>query len=293
MALDWKELSGRVLVTDGAWGTELQQRGLPGGMCPELWNVENPDAVEAVARGYVEAGSDVIIANTFGGHPLTLAGHDLTDRLTELIEAGTAISRRAAGGAAMVFASMGPTGKIVMMGEVPEEEIYNGFAEMARAIERGGADAVVAETMTEIAEVALAVRAIRENTELPVVVSMTYDSGPDKTATMMGASPADAVAALSELGVSSFGANCGVGPADYVNVAKLYRQATDAPIWIKANAGLPEMVDGTPRFPMGPDEFAGYVPALVDAGATFVGGCCGTTPEHIAAVRKTVDSLTG
>jgi 5-methyltetrahydrofolate--homocysteine methyltransferase len=180
---------------------------------------------------------------------------------------------------------------MVMMDEVSEEELYAAFADSARAMERGGADAVVIETMTELAEVALAVQAVRENTALGVVASLTYDSGADQTATMMGATPSQAVLQLESLGAGGFGANCGVGPESFVRVVELYRQATAAPIWVKANAGLPVVKDGKTTFPLGADAYAAFVSALAKAGANFIGGCCGTTPSHIAAVRKAVDAL--
>ncbi|HET6429066.1 MAG TPA: homocysteine S-methyltransferase family protein [Phycisphaerae bacterium] len=282
------QLTGRVVVSDGAWGTQLQGLGLPPGACPEEWNRSNPDAVQAVAAGYVEAGSEVILTNTFRANRVALAETPLADSASELAEAGAAISRRAAGEDVRVFASMGPTGKILMMGDVSAEQVYAAFAEQAAAVARGGADAIVCETFAALDEAALAVRAIIETTDLPVVLSMTFDSGPDRTATMMGVTPADLAASAEQLGAAAVGANCGAGPEHYVKVAALLRQATALPIWIKPNAGLPVLEGGKTVFPMGPDAFAAYVPALIDAGATFLGGCCGTTPEHIRAVRKAV-----
>ena len=163
MALNLDAYRGHLTVTDGAWGTELQKRGLPAGAPPELWNVENPSAVEDVARQYVQAGSRIILTNTFGSNAFVLARHGWAARAAELAEKGAAISRQAAGTNAKVFASIGPTGKIVMMGEVSQEEIYAAFANVAKAVARGGADAVVVETMTELAEVSLAIRAVREH----------------------------------------------------------------------------------------------------------------------------------
>ncbi len=291
MTLNLDDYRGGVFVTDGACGTQLQQRGLPPGACPELWNVENPRAVEQVARAYVAAGSDIILTNTFGANRPVLARHGLADRLAELAEAGVAISRRAAGSDVKVFASMGPTGKILMMEESATDELYASFATAAKAFADGGADAVVLETMSEPAEVALAARAIGETTDLPIVASLTYGSGPEGLATIMGATPADVLAALDGLGVAAYGANCGVGPSAYIRVIARYRELTDAPLWVKANAGLPVVRDGHDVFPLGPDEFAGYVPALAAAGATFIGGCCGTGPDHVAAIRKAVDAL--
>jgi methionine synthase I (cobalamin-dependent) len=280
-------------VTDGAWGTELQKLGLPAGMPPELWNVDNPEAVRKVATGYVDAGSDVILSNTFAANRYTLAGHGAANRAAELAEAGAAISRAAAGDGVKVFASVGSSGKIVMMGDVDEAELAAAFAEAAKGVTAGGADAIILETFNELAELTIAVRAIKAACDLPVLASMTFASGPQGAATMMGDSPADLAAGAEVAGADAIGANCGMGPENYVKVAGLLRSATALPVWIKANAGMPVVADGTTTFPMGPDEFAGFVAPLVDAGANFIGGCCGTTPEHIRAIRQAVDGLAG
>lgn len=290
MTMDLKSFAVAVRVTDGAWGTEFQNQGLAPGTPPELWNAEKPDAVEAVARGYVEAGSDVILTNTFGANRFILSAYGAADRAAELAEAGAAISRRAAGGDVKVFASIGPTGKIVMMGDVPAEELTAAFAEAAAAVSRGGADAVVLETFNELDEAALALRAVRSACDLPVVVSMTFASGPDGTATMMGNQPADLAALAADQGAAAVGANCGCGPDNYIKVAAMLREATDLPIWIKPNAGLPQIVEGQTVFPMGPEEFASRVGRIIEAGANLVGGCCGTTPDHIRAVAAAVNA---
>jgi len=294
MALDWKDFTSSVRVSDGAWGTQLQAH-LPAGGCPELLNVDNPAAVEAVAASYVEAGSDVILTNTFGANRFVLGGHGLADRTAELAEAGAAISRRAADKArrdVKVFASIGPTGKIVMMGEVSPDELAEAFGETAAALARGGADAIVLETFAELDEIAIALDAVRLSApQLPVVASMTFASGPDGTDTMMGSSPADLAQAAKDGQAAGIGANCGAGPDNYIRVAAMLREACDLPIWIKPNAGRPVVgKDGQTVFPMGPDEFATRVTLLIDAGATLIGGCCGTTPDHICAVRKAVDA---
>jgi len=283
---------GRPTVTDGAWGTQLQEQGLPPGACPDVWNVENVSAVEAVARSYVEAGSEIILTNTFRANRFALEHWDLSERTAELAETGASISRRVAGRDVAVFGSIGPTGKIVMMGDVPAEEIERAFAEQAAALARGGVDAILCETFTDLEELKLAARAARESThDLPMILSMSFDSGPDKTATMMGTTPADLAAAAAETGASAIGANCGTGPENYVKVAKLLRQASPLPVWIKPNAGLPVTREGRTVFPMRPEEFAGFVPTLVQAGATFIGGCCGTTPEHIVEIRRKLGKL--
>jgi len=295
MILDLKSFAlfaKKARVSDGAWGTQMQLAGLEAGAAPELWNVENPAAVEAIAASYVEAGSDVILTNTFGSNRFVLARHAAAGRAAELTEAGVALSRRAAGAAAKVFASMGPTGKIVMMEEVPNCEIVAAYEEIARAAEAGGADAIVLETFNELAEIELAVEGVRKGCPLPIICSMTFDSGPHKTATTMGTQPADLVRLAASAGAAAVGANCGIGPENYIRIAELLRAATDLPVWIKANAGLPQLGPGGKTiFPMGPAEFARYVPAIIAAGANFIGGCCGTTPEHIRLVRAAVDKI--
>ena len=278
-----KLLSAGPVVTDGAWGTQLSQRGLPVGVSPDAWNFTHSEQVEAVARAYAEAGSRVILTNTFGANRFILARHGLADRVAEINRAGVQISRRGAAGQAMVFASVGPSGVMLMMGQVGEGDLQAAFAEQARAIAEAGADGIVIETMSDPAEAGLAVAAAQE-TGLPVVACMTFDSGPKKDRTMMGATPEQAAEKLTAAGADVIGSNCGHGVAEMVDVCRRLHAATDRPIWIKANAGLPEIVEGQAIYRQTPAEFAAYVAPLVAAGASFIGGCCGTTPEFIRAV---------
>jgi 5-methyltetrahydrofolate--homocysteine methyltransferase len=291
MPLDLKSYCSKVRVIDGAWGTQLQAGGLPAGACPELWNTENPKAVEEVARSYVNAGSDIILTNTFGGNKFVLGRHGAGEHAGILCEAGAHISRRAAGKAVKVFGSIGPTGKIVLAGEVSQEELMEAFAMAASGLKHGRVDAVVLESFSELEEVRLAIRGVRQVTKLPIVASMTFASGPDGTNTIMGNSPADLARLAEEEGIDAVGANCGVGPENYVKVARLLREAADLPVWIKPNAGVPKIVGGKTVFPMGSEEFASYAPKLIEAGANFIGGCCGTTPQHIRTVRRIVDDI--
>jgi len=277
-------LAAAPIITDGAWGTELQARGLGPGQCPDAWNLEHPDRVEAVARAYVEAGSQVILTNTFRANRLALARHGLAEKTVEINRAGAEISRRAAG-TACVFASIGPSGRMLMTGETTEEELAEVFAEQARALAEGGADGIVVETMSDLTEARIAVRAARA-TGLPVVASMVFDSGRNRDRTMMGVTAEQAARGLSEAGADVVGANCGQGVAGYVEICRRLRAATDRPVWIKANAGMPELVGGVPVYRTTPEEYAAWVPALVEAGASFIGGCCGTNPEFIRAIRR-------
>jgi len=270
------------VITDGAWGTQLQALGLPAGECPDVWNLTHPDRVRQIAQSYVDAGSKVILTNTFRSNRITLAGHGLADRVVEINRAGVEISRAAAGTHAKVFASMGPTGKMLMMGEVSEEEVFAAFAEQAAAL--AAADALVIETMTDLEEARIAIRAAK-TTGLPVVASMVFDSGKDKDRTMMGSTPEEVAETLAEAGADVVGANCGLGMDGYIPVAKRLRAATALPIWIKPNAGLPELVDGHIVYRTTPAEFASHAQALREAGVAFVGGCCGTSPEFIHALH--------
>lgn len=277
--------SAAPVVTDGAWGTEMQRRGLPAGACPDAWNLQQPEKVEQVARAYVEAGSRVIITNTFGANRFALARHNLAENVAEINRAGVEISRRAAEGRAKVFASIGPSGVMLMMGQVGEDELQAAFAEQAQAMADAGPDAVVVETMSDPAEARLAVAAAR-GTGLPVVACMVFDSGADNDRTMMGTTPEQAAGQLADAGADVIGSNCGQGIEGFVQIARRLKAAVDLPVWVKANAGLPKIVDGKTVYTQTPQEFAEHVPRLVEAGATFIGGCCGTTPEFVRAVRE-------
>ena len=200
MALNLRELATKILVTDGAWGTQLQALGLPGGSPPEIWNDSNPHAVLSIARSYAAAGSDIILTNTFGANRFILETHGVQGRTAELAEKGALISRQAMGRGGLVFASLGPTGKIVMMDETPREAIAAAFAESAEALAFGGADAIVLESFAELEEIAIALRAVKKACSLPVVLSMTFASGPDKTVSMMGNKPADLAALANDEG---------------------------------------------------------------------------------------------
>jgi methionine synthase I (cobalamin-dependent) len=283
-----EELLARApLITDGALGTQLQARGLESGECPDAWNLSRPDRVEEVARAYVEAGSDIILTNTFRANRLALAGYGLADKTEEINRAGVELARRAAAGQAKVFASVGPSGKMLATGDVSEEELATAFAEQVQALAKAGANGIAIETMTDLAEAKLAVAAARY-VGLPIVASMVFDSGKDKDRTMTGVTAEQAAQELAAQGADVIGANCGLGIAGYVPICRRLRASTARPIWIKSNAGLPEMVEGRVVYKTTPQEFAAFVPALLEAGASFVGGCCGTGPEFVRAMKEAV-----
>ena len=286
MAIDLKKVLTSPKVSDGAWGTQLDLLGCPAGYCREEWNLSHPELVLKVAASYVAAGSNVILSNTFSANPFTLAKHNLADKVEALNCAGAQISKQAAGDKAWVFASVGPSGKMLMMDEVTEDELFQAYSIQAKALKAGGADAIVCETFADLQEMLVAVRAVKA-VGLPVVASMTFDTGPDLK-TMMGVAAGDAAEALSKAGADAIGCNCGVGIDGYIKVAGTMRQHTDLPIWVKPNAGLPEVQGGKTIYREGPEGFASKIHLLLKAGANFVGGCCGTTPGHISNVAAAV-----
>jgi len=284
---------GRVLVSDGAWGTFLQKKGLNPGECPEQWNITRPNDVFDIAQSYIEAGSDLVETNSFGGNYFKLKGYGLQDQVFEINKAAAEISRKAAGTERFVLGSVGPTGKLLLMEEVTEIELYNVFKDQSIALEAGGVDAIVIETMTDLEEARIAVKAAKENTGCEVICTMTFDKilgGEYRT--MMGISPAEMTEALIEAGADIIGANCGNGMADMIGIVKEIRKVNaQIPILIHANAGMPQYCDGETTFPETPADMAGRVKEIIDAGANIIGGCCGTTPDHICEVHQIVKSL--
>jgi 5-methyltetrahydrofolate--homocysteine methyltransferase len=281
---------GKVLVSDGAWGTFLQQKGLKLGECPEEWNITHPDEVFDIAKSYIDAGADMIETNSFGGTIFKVEKYGLGDKVFELNKAAAAISRKAAGDK-FVIGSVGPTGKILIMGDVTEEELYDAFKEQVKGLEAGGVDAIMIETMTDLDEARLAIRAAKENTNCEVFCTMTFDKTVQgEFRTMMGVSPTEMVNTLIDAGAELIGANCGNGIADMIGIVEEIRKAnSEIPVLVHANAGMPHYHDGQTVFPETPDEMANLVPKIIAVGANVIGGCCGTTPGHIYRVREAVN----
>jgi methionine synthase I (cobalamin-dependent) len=273
------------LLLDGGWGTHLQLRGLEVGQHPDLWNLSHPEKVAEVAAAYVAAGSDVILTNTFGSTRFTLEKHGGADKVAEINRKGVEISKQAANGKAKVFASMGPTGIMLMMGAVSPDEMSAAFREQAEAMVEAKPDGIVVETMSDIAEAVLAVKAAK-TTGLPVAACMVFDSGKNKDRTMMGTTPEQAVQQLTDAGADILGSNCGQGIDGFIPICQRMRAVTTLPLWMKANAGLPEVVDGKTVYRQSAEVFAEKALELVAVGADYVGGCCGSSPEFIAAVRE-------
>jgi 5-methyltetrahydrofolate--homocysteine methyltransferase len=283
--------NNKILVSDGAWGTLLQKKGLQPGECPELWNINHPESVLEIARSYIDAGADMIETNSFGGNAFKLQHYGLESRVFEINKAAAEISRKGAG-SKIVLGSIGPTGKMLVMGDVTEEELYNAFKEQAKGLEAGGADALIVETMSDIDEARIAIKACLENTRCEVICTFTFEKTDEKVYhTMMGVSPTQMVEELSKTGVAVLGANCGNGISDMIGIIEEMRIINSSiPLLVHANAGAPVYKDGQTIFPESPEHMAHIVGKLAQAGANIIGGCCGTTPEHIrqiaAALRK-------
>ena len=285
--------AGEVLVSDGAWGTFLHMKGLKSGECPEAWCLNRAADVADVAKSYADAGADMVETNSFGGSCFKLEHYGLADKAAAINEAAAKASRTGAGAGRWVIASIGPTGKMLVTEEVTEKEMYDAFKTQAVALEKGGADAVCIETMSDIDEAALAVKATKENTKLEVICTFSFE----KTVkgdyrTMMGVTPADAARAMIGAGADVIGTNCGNGIERMIDIVKEMRTVSkDIPILVHANAGLPHNVNGKDVFPESPDDMAKQVPDLIKAGANIFGGCCGTTPAHIAAIKAAIAAL--
>jgi 5-methyltetrahydrofolate--homocysteine methyltransferase len=280
----------KLLVSDGAWGTLLHQRGLQAGECPELWNITHRKDVFSVAKSYIDAGADIILTNSFGGSPLKLKHYDLHDRVIEINEAAAAISREAAGKDHLVLGSIGPTGVILMMGEISEQELSDSFCIQAESLKKGGIDAVCIETMSDIDEARIAIRAAKESTGLEIACTFTFEKTvTGEFRTMMGVSPAEMVKAVKEAGADVIGTNCGNGFDQMIDIVREIREVDQiTPVLVHANAGKPILKEGKTFFPETPETMASEVDDLIKVGANIIGGCCGTTPEHIRALVKAI-----
>lgn len=284
--ISWQEMIAApgVILADGAMGTMLFEAGLQFGESPERWNVDYPERVQAVHQAYLQAGSRIILTNTFGGNRWRLSLHGLEARAREFVEAGARAAVEAAGGRALVAGDIGPSGSLLApLGELDEAEAVAGFAQQAEALLEGGADVIWIETMSDLGEVAAAVRGVRQaSSEVPILTTMTFDT---RGHTMMGVSPEKALQALSSQGAAAIGGNCGNGPEEILGVIEKMRAASPQAILIaKANAGLPTLVNGRAVYAATPESMAEYALAAADRGAKIVGACCGSNPGHLRAM---------
>ena len=303
---EWNPEKERLLA-DGAWGTELMKRGLPRGDAPERMNADSPEIVRTLAIEYMKTGSDIILTNSFVGSRLQLERHGLAEKAGELNRKAAEIAASAAAAFAdgadaagdggkpagffprpLVAGSIGPTGKLVVMGEIDADELFGVFSQQALNLAEGGADLILVETLIDLEEMIVAVRAAVK-TGLPVVASMTYDKVKDGYRTVMGNTPEACVDAALAEGAAIIGANCGTGIENYTDLARELCSMGKAPVWIKANAGLPELIGKEIVYKQTASEYAAFIPRLLDSGVSVVGGCCGTSPAFIEAMRGELD----
>ena len=280
---------GELIISDGATGSYLQEHGLEPGGCPEELNASRPDVVKGMARAYFEAGSDMVLTNSFGGSRFMLKKYGHEGRVAELNRLAAQHARSQAPDDRYVIGSVGPTGEFLEpLGDVSEAEMLDAFTEQITALEEGGADGVVVETMFGLEEAALAIRAAKENTDVAVMSTMTFDRGPRGLFTMMGVTPERAVEELRQAGADVVGANCGSGIEFMVELGRRMRQATDGYLLFHCNAGIPTIKKGGTAYPETPEFMSKGFEQLADIGVNIVGGCCGTTPDHIRALVREV-----
>ena len=276
-------------IFDGAMGTMLQEGGLKPGGCPELMNLEQPDVVQKIHEAYIEAGATLIETNTFGASALKLDHYGLEDRVKEINEAAVKIAREASKGRAKIVGSLGPTGRfIVPLGDLEFEDAYRAFYEQAKALADAGADYLLFETCIDIQEMRAGLLAAKDATNLPIICQLSYS---EDGRTVTGTDPQTAAITLEALGADIIGVTCSLGPQELVPIVKTLAENCSVPISVLPNAGMPRLENGRTIFPMGPEEFASWGEKLVAAGATYLGGCCGTTPAHIKALAAAVKNL--
>lgn len=282
--------NGEILIADGAMGTMLFQRGLKSGECPEGINLSRPFILEDIAGLYLDAGADIIQTNTFGGSPLKLASYSLEDKAALINRNAVNAVKKIVAGKAYVSASCGPCGKILKpYGDTDPEDIYESFEIQMQAFAESGCDVICIETMMDLREMLLALKAAKKKAPgIPVMATMTYDPTPKGFFTIMGDTIEKAAHTLEEAGADVVGSNCGNGIENMIRIAREYRKHTALPLIIQSNAGLPLIENGELIYPETPEFMAQKSKELVDAGVSIVGGCCGTTPEHIRAIKKSI-----
>lgn len=276
-------------ILDGAMGTMLQNHGLAPGACPELMNVEHPEAVQSIHEAYIEAGATIIETNTFGAAPLRLAHYNLSSRAEELNETAVHLAQKASRGRAKIAGSLGPTGRFVEpLGDLQFEAAYDSYYTQAKTLIHAGCDYLLFETFIDIQELRAGLLAAKDAGHIPIICQLSYA---EDGRTVTGTDPAAAAITLEAMGASVVGVNCSLGPQEIVSIVQALHENLSIPISALPNAGMPSLVDGKAVYEMTPADFARYAPKLVEAGAAFIGGCCGTTPAHIRAMKEAVANM--
>ncbi len=285
----YRRLQEGPLILDGATGSNLQKAGMPVGVCPEQWILDHPQVLLKLQKDFVEAGSDIVYAPTFSANRIKLAEYGLADRKGQINRDLAALSRKAVGDKALVAGDLTMTGAaLAPVGSMELEELIDIYKEQAAYLLEGGVDLFVVETMMSLAETRAAVLAIKEICDLPVIASLTFQ---EDGRTLYGTDPVTAVVVLQSIGTDVIGVNCSTGPREMLAVVKQMKEYADVPILAKPNAGLPVLINGETVYPMAAEEFASYGPAFVEAGAAFLGGCCGTSPDHIRLLARSVKGM--
>ena len=279
--------TGEVLVSDGATGTYLQLHGLEPGGCPEEFNLSHPEIVRQMALDYFEAGSDLVLTNSFGGSAYRLKEYGLNGRVEEVNRLAAEHARSVARNGRYVLGSIGPVGVLLEPnGPATQKEVFEAFCAQARGLSAGGVDGFCVETMFDLGEASLAIRAVKKTTSLPVVATMVFDKGPKGYFTMMGQRPAQAAEQLERAGADIIGSNCGLAIGHMTEIVRAMRSASTLPILTHVNAGIPKIEKTIIVYPDSAEFMAGEMENIVDAGATVIGGCCGTTPAYIRAIVR-------
>jgi len=281
--------NNEILISDGAMGTMLQAAGLEAGLAPEEWNISNPEAVKKIHSSFISAGSDMITTNTFGANPIKLKRPGLEEKLEEINKAGVKIAKDAANASAYVLGDIGPTGEFLKpIGAYDKKQFYDSYFKQAAILYKSGVDAYILETMSGLDELKIAVSACKSVGSLPVIASMSFTATDKGYKTMMGVSPEQAVTEMLSAGCDIIGANCGCGIRQMIEIMCQMRKAVSKSVFLIAqpNAGMPKLINNETIFSETPQDFAKATPDLIKSGVNIIGGCCGTTPEHIKAIVK-------
>lgn len=273
----------KVVILDGATGTELQKKGMPTGVCPEKWVLDNPDALREIQKNYIAAGSDIIYTSTFGGNRVKLEEFGLGDRVIEFNRRLAQLSKETAASNCLVAGDLAPTGRFISpLGDLDFEDCVNIYKEQVRGLLEGGVDLFVIETMLDIQEARAALLAVKESCDLPVMISMSFD---ESKKTLTGTDPVTALITLQSMGADAVGCNCSTGPAAMIEIISMMKPYAKVPLFAKPNAGLPRLINGETHFDMSSDEFSLYTQSFIEAGVNLLGGCCGTTPDYIRGLK--------
>jgi len=279
------------IVSSGAVGTLIQDRGLTPGETSEIWNLRRPQEVAAIYRSFYQAGAELIGTNTFGANRIKLKRFGLADQAYQLNRRGAEIARQALPPSCFIFGSAGPTGELLApLGPLTDEEVYQAFREQSLALAEGGVDVICFRTMSDLREILLAIRAAKENTDLPVIATLSFSLGQRGYRTMMGVAPATAISELRQAGAEVVGANCGQGMEEMVGLMREMRELDSGYLAAQPNAGRPELVEGRTVYAQSPEDFAARVPELLYLGIQIIGGCCGAGPEHIRRLARAVEA---